>query len=1299
MEQRVFPLSREFYEDFTFYYPFGNSPAEDFLSSVSVADSREPTVLSLGCGDMRSPMFTILNNLGFEGDISDGFSGAHFVMNDRLSSILARNILFLYLCMFMPDSAVARKRWIASTWSLWYNHELLPEHNEMLVSALQELCQWSSTWHEWSKCPLGKIVKFSSPASFAAVKIAWKKWQSFSIAKSIKEMQVERECFQLYHMQSVVAKSRMDGLVDCAKANALQFQSNGFVHSPSTETIEKEFLEYLLKGNVWGEEVLGIPIGDPIPKTVVNPTMFARDDGSYTLHYSLTPYNGYNFTFQFTNTEVSRTQSAFLKFLPVRDAFFQSTPLLANCVQQFSMWLQATANMISNKTNVSFTFVLEDAINLCYTLLHYPENYPELNCMYFDAIYTSNLFDHISPPALLVNAMPLLKSNGTLFTVTFSGATINTLSKYLEQNFGFSPEYFPALLRVHCLGQDGPYSPAVNHYPHLSYTPQLKHTLKAWRNVTSCPQVLDSIKQSPSAMKSLLNLCKVSTSFSGINVIGSVESFICILHQFLKNVRYATLDYQFLEPLSTAIKSDSCYKPHLIQLQTQLMLHGIHMHLIVTEDNCPTCTGQPLNSYLQQYTISLDIESCNMMPYSPPTFDIHFSSLSGEHAILKSFSLSSSGSKLTLTFFFPKLSLPHYCSVSIEMWPTLSTKVFQGQVEDIKPSTTPHYVFMKQPVRSASAVEGIVYPLGHVVKHIGDSDKFETVISMSDACQTAMKTSKMATECLESHQLKICCGELEPTIITYPYAIDESKTLIKISSKKREICIAIQRKCNLLLNGKPAYFTDSRSKIALPKFQCAPEVMEKYYYQQSLYYDGLNHPLYNAKRSLIELFKHALNGHKVFTFSFPSKRFIGSPDVYALVYVHGLRFDTVFGSPLLDVSYCFLDTMPPHTLPEIHSLHNQLCPSQDIMVDDAEYKILKEIFKYFSSTLRHPFPGHLNSITKKIVQHKLWERFDHAVLFPLYPNPANPTYQKFVKFTAASTRADQSVSSLELAQMMGQGSTTECSYCHVSATSVNCEQCQRASYCSRECLQMHLTFHKGFCNNDAKQKEMELSISQSAEVLPQNPPINSHPSSLSSSSSQSGSARDTSTTDTTAQCDRCKKPGTILCKCGQVYYCSQACQTLELPLHKEKCQQSSHDTASGNSPPHSTIKTETLPSEKPPCACDRCKKPAVIICQCQQVSYCSKECQKLEWPGHSDVCKKPTSTPPTKLSPADQGKARLAEDAGSKKAPYTPPKCSNCNKDKSSLKRCACKNASYCSVECQRLHWPQHKSTCTATKK
>ena len=1276
MEQ---PFSREFYEDFTFYYPFGNSPAEDFLRSVSVADSREPTVLSLGCGDMRSPMFTILNNFGFEGDISDGFSGAHFVLNDQNSSILARNILFLYLCMFMPDSAVERKKWIASTWSLWYNHELLPEHNEMLVSALQELCQWSSTWHEWSKCPLGKIVKFSSPASFAAVKNAWKKWQTFS--KRVEDMRVERKHFQSHFMNKVfLADNREKGLRNYVANDVLRILKNSLYSTEMYPEIEKGFFEYQIDGYVWAEEVFNIPTGDP--KTVVNPTLFARDDGSYTLHYVLTPYNGFGFNFQYTRSEARKTlgQGSALKCLPIRGVIFQSKPLLANCVQQFSMWLQATANIISSKTSVCFTFVLEDAVSLCYTLYHCPENYPELKCICFDAIYTSNLLDHISPPSLVFNALPLLKSTGTLFTTTFSGATIDTLSEFLKQNFGFSPEHFPALLGIHCLDQDGPYSPAVNHSP----DPSKEGIIYIWRKVTSCPLVLDSIEQSPPAMSSLLNLCSLSISDSAIEEVGFVENIFRVLHQFLKCIYSATSDHQFLEPLSTAIKSDSCYKPHLIQLQTQLMLHGIHMHLIVTEDNCPTCTGQPLNSYLQQYTISLDMKHSVTRSCSSPTFELCFSSISGDYAILKSFSLSKSDSKLHLTFSFPKLSLCKYSHLTIEMQQSpLRTLEFCGSVDNIQPCTAQEHVFMKQPLKSASAIEGIVFPLGHVVKHIGDSNKFETVISMSDACQTAMKTSKMAAECLESHQLKICCGELEPTIITYPYAIDESETHVKVSKKKGEICVVVQRKCNPFFNEKPVYFIETRKKITLPKFQCTPEVMERYCEQQSLY-NGLDHALFNAKQSFTKLFKHVVNGSKVFAFN--------SLDACALVYVHELRFHTAFGSPLLDVSYCFTHTLPQHVLFELILLHKQLGHSCDTMINNAEYTFLKNAFKYFSSTLRHPFPGELNSVTKTIVQLKLWERFEHAVLLPLYPNPANPAYQKFLKFfTGRASVHGGAAPPANFSQIMGQGSTTECSFCHASATSVKCEQCQRASYCSRKCLQMHSNLHQKVCNNDAKHKKLAQSINKSAGESSRNPPTDSHPSSLSSSSR----AKDASTTDTTAQCDRCKKPGTIPCKCGQVYYCSQTCQTLELPLHKKNCLELPHDSASSPS----TIKTETFPSEKPPCVCNRCKKPAAITCQCQQVSYCSKECQKLEWPGHSDVCKKHTSTPPTKLSPADQGKARVTEGAGSKKAPYTPPKCSNCNQVKSSLKRCACKNASYCSVECQRLHWLQHKPTCTATKK
>ena len=328
-----------------FYYPFGNSPAEDFLQSVSLADCHEPTVLSLGCGDMRSPMFTVFNNFGLDGEVSGGFSGVNFVLNDRNASILARNILFLYLCMHLPESAMERKKWIASVWAIWYNHQLLPDHNKMLLSALEELCKWSCTWHEWSKCPLGKVVKFSSPATFAAVKKAWL-WQSFYHTKSVEEMEIERKLFQLHHARKLKpgALTREEGLQIFAEKEAALLKSDLFLYS--AENLAKfrvEYLEYMMKGFVWAEAVLDIPVDNP--KTVVNPTIFEHAAGLYTVDYCLTPYKCFASGFQYTNTNVSRSlgkKSGLLKYLTVRDAIntviSQLCPAVFNVVASYSQY-------------------------------------------------------------------------------------------------------------------------------------------------------------------------------------------------------------------------------------------------------------------------------------------------------------------------------------------------------------------------------------------------------------------------------------------------------------------------------------------------------------------------------------------------------------------------------------------------------------------------------------------------------------------------------------------------------------------------------------------------------------------------------------------------------------------------------------------------------------------------------------------------------------------------------------------------------------------------------------------------
>ena len=63
----AFPLARFRYTGFNrAYYPFGNTPAEDFLENC--ADTLQPSVLALGCGDLRSCFYTLWKN--FDASIS-----------------------------------------------------------------------------------------------------------------------------------------------------------------------------------------------------------------------------------------------------------------------------------------------------------------------------------------------------------------------------------------------------------------------------------------------------------------------------------------------------------------------------------------------------------------------------------------------------------------------------------------------------------------------------------------------------------------------------------------------------------------------------------------------------------------------------------------------------------------------------------------------------------------------------------------------------------------------------------------------------------------------------------------------------------------------------------------------------------------------------------------------------------------------------------------------------------------------------------------------------------------------------
>lgn len=97
--------------------------------------------------------------------------------------------------------------------------------------------------------------------------------------------------------------------------------------------------------------------------------------------------------------------------------------------------------------------------------------------------------------------------------------------------------------------------------------------------------------------------------------------------------------------------------------------------------------------------------------------------------------------------------------------------------------------------------------------------------------------------------------------------------------------------------------------------------------------------------------------------------------------------------------------------------------------------------------------------------------------------------------------------------------------------------------------------------------------------------------------------------------------------------------------------------------------------------CRQCgKDPADLVCKrCEQVVYCSEQCQTAHWPHHK--------------------KHECARKRDGSSDTTNHERCQNCAKrlSEGNLKECARCKQPYCSRECQREHYPLHKMICKAT--
>ncbi|KAK7483873.1 hypothetical protein BaRGS_00024890 [Batillaria attramentaria] len=213
----------------------------------------------------------------------------------------------------------------------------------------------------------------------------------------------------------------------------------------------------------------------------------------------------------------------------------------------------------------------------------------------------------------------------------------------------------------------------------------------------------------------------------------------------------------------------------------------------------------------------------------------------------------------------------------------------------------------------------------------------------------------------------------------------------------------------------------------------------------------------------------------------------------------------------------------------------------------------------------------------------------------------------------------------------------KCAKCHKSSASLRrCTGCLAVLYCSIECQIRDWYQHQEHCKKTPATEEPNEDSQQEAKQK-------------------------------CAQCDTLSPRNLRRCsRCLSVWYCSNDCQRKHWSRHRAVCKNSGL-------------------AEEEKTKCSRCEKHSSNLRQCTgcfEVSYCSVSCQRNHWPLHRAACKKPESTKEAKMTGEN-----------------TVAKCSHCEKQSSNLRRCTgCFGIWYCSNECQRKHWTVHRTTCQKRK-
>ena len=1250
-----FPLPRYcYFEGFRAYYPFGNTPAEDLLENCATIS--HASVLCLGCGDLRSFFYTLWKN--FNQDLTAApkrFDSVSFTLNDYAPAISARNILFLYMCLKLPEEIEERKKWLCAMWAIWYCHELHSCHLEILNAVLAFLLSFSASTEQWfrKENPLHSLVSFTSPESFVKIVSMWKLWKNkTNMTTTRQEMYESRR-----KLQGREIKDYSDHSINLSKGHSMLFGDEPDVILKKGTVRAPEVAYYLDTGNCYAEAVLNAKL--PSRKhTELNLTFFERKDWQFTCHFGLVPFESYFQAVEFTpkNLRLQELDTPYSVYVPENN--FKSKPFLANSFQQFSLWVQSSSRVLNCKDiSVSFNFDTSEATAFCQQLLLDNQKCSQSGPMQvYDIIHTSNLMDHRSPTNLVLVCAPLLKKDGVLeMTCMRCKNCTNTGDELLSLLFGFSSSMFPLILGVRCISHEGPdfTNPTkINPSP-----PDISHLLKVFPHIRRFLWVRELEAQKfimpklppiqegniTEALVNMFGLC----SFSFLNhgpgdtkhliSHNCVETAAAMLSRFvlLQLENSPSCSYAFWEHLCKALKVFG--GPYLHSMQTQLLLRGIHAHLTLSERDCPLCQQKPVSWHLAHFSCALDLDRfagfdifhvgnphfmaiVHGLTSTDPDFLLDRALNGGDVHIFDSFDgVALTQNNLKLNFFAPLSCNKYKVTILLCYRSQLKNCLFEYsrlRLEDLQvPWVDYSYQQTEQISKPLSQSN-----LGTLLKYICDNYKMEAVIDPSESALQYLSSSNISTKRISSFKIMLHCKDMK-LLLHCIFPVDFSSLKISCDSKGH-VTVSCLRQPYSLEDERPCFIVSPDHPMALLKIKLQPSYITKHGIMQMTQEEARSTndmrilQLYSTKIQV----RFALGF--LFTNALRSSFFIlHTPDnvCCCLIVVNNVLLDYQHKTPALDLAYYFVNDFDANGV--FSKWNNTMDPSKvaDYTMSEPSLICLKEVFRYFRRRTNATLDSCSGESSFTLLQKfKISYAFSRCVLYLLLQDPDKVLYGSGDPLGIMTPNVMPAVGGVF------------CCHCRkLSFTTKKCRKCKEVSYCSKSCQTNHWPTHKRQCQ-------------MKAAPLP--------------------------------LCQRCKVgiKGNITapdCMCSGIQYCSTKCLKLDGPNHRGVCK----------SVKVTTTKASSAGTEAFGCpSCEHCGALtlwSVKCTSCDEASYCDDTCLTKDWPKHKTICK---------------GQPRRKE--ASSKRPEVG--CALCHKSNASLQCLHCGEKRYCSESCWRKDWPQHKDAC-----